>query len=279
MAVRLRLAAAALLLAAAASAASASADGVLAPEADLTCSSKNSSAPAYAPPPSPPPRRVMGLIPSEMRTRDDGSRCIDFSARARSPHWPAYRSAHVLQGLPLAGFTADVRARLVAVGEAVAAANGGWRTDRHENYPTTDFSLKEDLPPRYAQGVFALAKQWVLPHMADLAGVFASDLRLHDLFLVKYEVKADGSSQQHLAPHTDGSTWTFSMGLNDPGEYEGGGCKFHEHDIGVVHSSPTTTLVHYGQLRHEGLKITRGKRYLLVGFVYHADDCEYAHGA
>jgi len=42
-----------------------------------------------------------------------------------------------------------------------------------------------------------------------------------------------------------------------------------------VHSSPTTVLIHYGKLLHEGLRITSGKRYLLVGFVYHREDCAY----
>ena len=230
-----------------------------------------------APPPLPPqPQRAMDALPSEWRTRRDGTRCVDFHVRANSSYWPAYRSAHVLHNAAgEGGFTAATRASIVAMGEAVAGASGGWRTDRHRLYPTTDFSVKSDLPPRFAEGVFALAREWVLPHVASIAGVFAPDLRLDDLFVVKYEVKPDGTSQQHLAPHEDGSTWTFSMGLNSASEYEGGGCRFHGHGIGDVHSSPTTTLIHYGQLRHEGLRITRGKRYLLVGFVYHVNDCSY----
>ena len=228
------------------------------------------------------PQRSLFLIPSELRKRDDvdgngnGERCVDFGVRARSPYWPSYRAAHVLQNHPTKGFTVDVRAGLVAMGEAVAAASGGWRTDRHDNYPTTDFSVKDDLPPRFSKQVLALARLWVLPHVAELAGVFASDLRLADLFIVKYEVREDGSSQQQLAPHEDGSTWTFSMGLNNASEYEGGGCRFHQHSIGDVHSSSSTVLMHYGKLRHEGLRITSGKRYLLVGFVYHREDCEYS---
>lgn len=263
-----------LLLLATAAAAAASDFVELTPAADAYNASQSAS-------PS-TPQRSLFLIPSELRKRDDGDgngngeRCVDFGVRARSPYWPSYRAAHVLQNHPTAGFTVDVRAGLVAMGEAVAAASGGWRTDRHDNYPTTDFSVKDDLPPRFSKQVLALARLWVLPHVAELAGVFASDLRLADLFIVKYEVREDGSSQQQLAPHEDGSTWTFSMGLNNASEYEGGGCRFHQHNIGDVHSSASTVLMHYGKLRHEGLRITSGKRYLLVGFVYHREDCEYS---
>ncbi len=35
----------------------------------------------------------------------------------------------------------------------------------------------------------------------------------------------------------------------------------------------TSVLAHSGKLRHEGLRISRGKRYLLVGFVFDKSDC------
>jgi hypothetical protein len=38
---------------------------------------------------------------------------------------------------------------------------------------------------------------------------------------------------------------------------------------------PAQLLMHYGRLRHEGLRIASGKLYLLVGFVYHREDCAY----
>ena len=138
----------------------------------------------------------------------------------------------------------------------------------------TDLNVDDDLPLAYARRVGALVREWVLPHIARLGGVAARDLRVRDLFLVKYEARADGSSQQALAPHEDGSTWTFSMGLNDASEYVGGGCRFLARGVGTVHSSTTTVLLHYGKLRHEGLRISAGKRYLLVGFVHHARDCD-----
>lgn len=44
--------------------------------------------------------------------------------------------------------------------------------------------------------------------------------------------------------------------------------------VGTFHSSLSTVLAHSGALRHEGLRITSGKRYILVGFVgYYNSDC------
>jgi hypothetical protein len=43
--------------------------------------------------------------------------------------------------------------------------------------------------------------------------------------------------------------------------------------VGTFHSNLTTILAHSGALRHEGLHITSGKRYILVGFIGHINDC------
>jgi hypothetical protein len=184
---------------------------------------------------------VLARIWSEWSHRGNET-CLDFAVRAEHPRWPAYRAAHVLQSPPSAGFTVHERAHLIAMGEAAANASGGWRADRHISYPTTDLNVDDDLPFAYARRVGALVREWVLPHIARLGGVAARDLRVRDLFLVKYEARADGSAQQALAPHEDGSTWTFSMGLNDASEYVGGGCRFLAHGVGTVHSSTTTVL-------------------------------------
>jgi len=55
---------------------------------------------------------------------------------------------------------------------------------------------------------------------------------------------------------------------------EGGGTRFLSHGIGTFHSSMTSMLAHSGKLRHEGLPISRGRRYLLVGFIREKSDCD-----
>jgi hypothetical protein len=68
------------------------------------------------------------------------------------------------QSLPAA-----VRERLVAVGEMVANATGGWLTDRHGSYPTTDFSVRDSFPAKYAKEVRTLVERWLLPRLAALS--------------------------------------------------------------------------------------------------------------
>ena len=64
------------------------------------------------------------------------------------------------------------------------------------------------------------------------------------------------------------------MLLNQPRDFSGGGTRFHEFDIGTLQPANDVVIAHYGKIRHEGVAITRGKRYLLVGFIYARDDCE-----
>lgn len=147
--------------------------------------------------------------------------CIDLSRRETHRYlFPNYTKAHVLQTGTGEGFSVSERLRLVKVGEAVARARGGWLTDRHKNFPTTDLSVRDSFPELYADKINALVERWILPRLAELGSLRAADLYIEDLFVVKYEYNLDGSTQKHLEPHKDGSAWTFSMGLNDPSECE-----------------------------------------------------------
>lgn len=53
----------------------------------------------------------------------------------------------------------------------------------------------------------------------------------------------------------------------------GGGTHFTASGVGTFPSTLTTILAHSGALHHEGLRITSGKRYILVGFIGHINDC------
>lgn len=84
--------------------------------------------------------------------------------------------------------------------------------------------------------------------------------------LVKYDVTK--KERQKLDMHTDKSEWTFLIGLsNGCGlDYDGGGTYF-ECLNATVHIQRGHALVFPGKLRHCGQRITRGLRYLLVGFL------------
>ena len=84
--------------------------------------------------------------------------------------------------------------------------------------------------------------------------------------LVKYDVTK--KERQKLDMHTDKSEWTFLIALsNGCGlDYDGGGTYF-ECLNATIHVQRGHALIFPGKLRQCGQRITRGLRYLLVGFL------------
>ena len=83
--------------------------------------------------------------------------------------------------------------------------------------------------------------------------------------IVKYDVTK--RERQKLDMHTDKSEWTFLISLSNGAgmDYEGGGTYFECIDS-TVHIQRGHALIFPGKLRHCGQRITRGLRFLLVGF-------------
>ena len=84
-------------------------------------------------------------------------------------------------------------------------------------------------------------------------------------FVVKYSM--DG--QKDLKPHHDASSYTINLALNDHNDYSGGGTHFIVSDYKKKGAPVGTMLIHPGRCTHyhEGLPITSGERYILVGFI------------
>ena len=89
-----------------------------------------------------------------------------------------------------------------------------------------------------------------------------------DLFVVKYS--AAPGAQADLKPHTDGSIISFNVLLNDSAEFDGGGTHFLHLDA-TISAERGGCVVHDSKYTHAGQPITRGVRYLLVGFVETTD--------
>lgn len=85
-----------------------------------------------------------------------------------------------------------------------------------------------------------------------------------DIFFVKYSAAA--GAQRDLRVHTDGSVFSFNVLLNEPTDFDGGGTIFEASGL-TVKPSRGTAIGHSGRVRHGGVAISRGERYLLVGFV------------
>jgi predicted 2-oxoglutarate/Fe(II)-dependent dioxygenase YbiX len=82
-----------------------------------------------------------------------------------------------------------------------------------------------------------------------------------DLFIVKYNDYA----QNFLDFHLDRSFMSFNILLSDPNTFKGGGTCFND---GLVYNiSQGDVLIHSGKIKHAGLPVIEGKRYLIVGFL------------
>jgi hypothetical protein len=143
--------------------------------------------------------------------------------------------------------------------ENYAKDNGGWTKKRHKNYPTTD------LPVESVKSIFGFVFESLkllsekIKHSYGLTDEINIDY--NDLFIVKY--KAD--DQSFLEIHKDGSFLSFNILLSNPRDFEGGGTYF---DDGLIMKGEQGDLIiHTSKMNHSGLPITKGTRYLLVGFV------------
>jgi predicted 2-oxoglutarate/Fe(II)-dependent dioxygenase YbiX len=81
------------------------------------------------------------------------------------------------------------------------------------------------------------------------------------MFIVKYHHEY----QNQLELHHDGSFLSLNILLNDNKEFEGGGTFFYDGIISYLNQGEM--IVHSGKIKHAGLPITKGIRYILVGFI------------
>ena len=100
----------------------------------------------------------------------------------------------------------------------------------------------------------------------QLSPMMALKLDDREPHIVKYDLTK--KDRQKLDMHTDKSEWTFLIALSDGCglDYEGGGTYFES--LGkTVHVQRGHALVFPGKLRHCGQRISKGVRFLLVGFL------------
>lgn len=139
-----------------------------------------------------------------------------------------------------------------------AEKHGNWTTKRHDKYPTTD------LPAHLLPGVFnylLFALNNIISFIKKSYQIEDSDVNVKDLFIVKYET----TKQNLLKFHKDRSLISFNIALNGMNEYEGGGTCFED---GIVYKQEKgDMIVHSSLVKHAGCPLTRGKRFILVGFL------------
>ena len=131
----------------------------------------------------------------------------------------------------------------------------------YDGFPTVDVHLDEVGLKQFWD---KLLKKIIAP-LCEKFFVGFTTIGTNISFVVKYSM--DG--QKELKPHHDDSSYTINLALNDHTEYSGGGTHFPVTDYKHRAAPIGTMLIHPGKCTHyhEGLPITSGERYILVGFI------------
>eukprot|EP00854_Cymbomonas_tetramitiformis_P006937 gene6937-8275_t len=153
-------------------------------------------------------------------------------------------------------------AKIKQVAEEEASAAGGWTADDPRTYSQSTTDIEIDKLPRLRQW---LLDQGFMERIQRLyMQAFAKTITaLDDAFIVKYV----SGQQVSLEPHTDAGDISFMIALSTRRDYTGGGTLFHSLED-VVHLEQGQILVFHAKYFHEGMAITSGERYLLVGFCF-----------
>uniref|UniRef100_A0A6I8SF47 Procollagen-lysine,2-oxoglutarate 5-dioxygenase 1 n=1 Tax=Xenopus tropicalis TaxID=8364 RepID=A0A6I8SF47_XENTR len=133
----------------------------------------------------------------------------------------------------------------------------------YENVPTIDIHMNQ----------IGYEKEWhkiLLDFIAPLTEKLFPGYYTRAQFDLAFVVRYKPDEQPLLEPHHDASTFTINIALNSVGQdYEGGGCRFLRYNCSVRAPRKGWALMHPGRLTHyhEGLRVTKGTRYIVVSFV------------
>ncbi|KAG7354692.1 hypothetical protein IV203_004048 [Nitzschia inconspicua] len=173
-----------------------------------------------------------------------------------------------------------------------AASTGRWLkpdSERHQSYATCDFPVEDcETLQDFLDEVDFDGR--LFKSLSDLYNIEMEDLSYLDLFVAHYQAKTDNNDNpqimDRLEAHRDGSILAFSLLLNSPDDFEGGGT-FYEalRDVppsfGVLHAGGTIrpqkagdAVMHCGKILHGADVVTSGSRTVLVGFVDVSERCQ-----
>ena len=141
-----------------------------------------------------------------------------------------------------------------------AECHGGWTHKRHHNYPTTDIPIKH---LKEVTSMWDVLQSRIMDTCKDVYMLKQSaTISMFDVFVVKYDVSGQSGSELHR----DASELSFILLLSHPSSFVGGETRY-EHCDAVHCVDQGSLLVHCGKMRHSGVAITQGTRYVLVGFI------------
>lgn len=169
-----------------------------------------------------------------------------------------------------------------------ASSTGRWDApdfDRHQAYATCDFPVEDcEQLQEYLEEIGFDERLWT--DLSQLYNIDEDDMSYLDLFVAHYQAKdsEDSSVMDRLELHRDGTVLSFSLLLNSPDDFTGGGTFYDAlRDVepsGILHSGGVIrperagdACLHSGKLLHGADVVTSGSRTVLVGFVEVAERC------
>ena len=199
--------------------------------------------------------------------RDDDSRCIEEQeySSCSDNQWNAALEDYVFVGENI--LNANECKQMVKMAEAYHDKLSGdqkWTTSRHYAVPTTDIPVYQI--PKLLSWFNEQLKYKIFPAMEINFEIDSScsRLRIFDAFLVKYDAS---TGQKRLPLHNDQSEFSLTIAMNPLDEYEGGGTYFCETNE-TCKTEVGGVISFHGDLLHAGTVITKGKRYIIVCFIY-----------
>ncbi|KAI9276228.1 hypothetical protein BY458DRAFT_433849 [Sporodiniella umbellata] len=137
-----------------------------------------------------------------------------------------------------------------------------WTTERHSAFATTDIPIRTNelayLEP--------LITERLMERLGEHYDFKKQDLLFRDIFLVKYSEDA----QRGLGMHSDGCLFSLTLLISKPEDFEGGGTYFSSIND-IVYLNQGDCAYHDARVMHRAIDITKGERYVLVGFIDTAD--------
>ena len=161
----------------------------------------------------------------------------------------------------------ECRRIINAAEEYALKDNLGWTTSRHYTVPTTDIPMHKipSLCEWFVEDVLKARLRFLLedtffPSLQCLSNVDNLQIYVNDIFVVKYS-----DSQRYLPLHSDQSSHSLTIALNENWEYIGGGTYFTDLKRSIRPNMGHVVTFH-GHLVHGGDPIIKGTRYIIAAF-------------